>query len=125
MNKEIICGIYMLKDSTSGRVYIGSSINIRKRFREHLRKLQQCKHSNYKLQKAHNLSELVLELFILEECLREDLSSRENYWLRFYDAVRTGFNVTYDTRRPDSKVSLARKERLRRREELMNNYNKI
>jgi len=122
MSQEIICGIYILRDKVSGKVYVGSSIDILKRYKDHLRNLTNNKHSNYKLQQAWNTGKVVLELVLLEECLREDLSARESYWLRFENAVRCGFNVTYDTRRKDSKASLRKKQRLKEKQERINKY---
>jgi group I intron endonuclease len=113
MPKEIICGIYLLVDKVSGKVYVGSSINILKRFDDHIRNLNNNKHSNYKLQKAWNTANILLELHIVEICNREDLSAREAYWLRLENAVRKGFNVTYDTRRNDSKASIKKRSRVK------------
>lgn len=47
-------GIYSIKNTVSGKVYIGSSINLASRLGEHLRKLKGNCHSNKYLQSAWN-----------------------------------------------------------------------
>jgi len=52
--KEKIRGIYKIKNITNNKVYIGSSVNIHKRWEEHKTKLRNNKHHSYKLQRAWN-----------------------------------------------------------------------
>lgn len=59
--------------------YIGSSINLKNRLREHLLDLKQNNHNNKKLQNAYNKYQS-LTIFILEECLAENLINREEHW---------------------------------------------
>jgi group I intron endonuclease len=51
---EIKSGIYKIVNKINGRYYIGSSINIRKRWNEHKRTLRQNNHDNSFLQKSWN-----------------------------------------------------------------------
>lgn len=47
-------GIYSITNTKNGKRYIGHSINLNSRLRNHLFRLQQNKHSNFRLQKAWN-----------------------------------------------------------------------
>lgn len=53
MNLES-CGIYLIKNKITGDSYIGSSVNVKKRFKEHLGLLRRRKHVNRFLQNAFN-----------------------------------------------------------------------
>ena len=54
MGKEKICGIYKIENLVNGKVYIGSSINIYRRWEEHKTALRHNRHHSYKLQRAWN-----------------------------------------------------------------------
>lgn len=47
-------GIYQIRNITNGQIYIGSSVNIKKRIYEHFRILKKRIHFNPKLQNAYN-----------------------------------------------------------------------
>ena len=47
-------GIYQIVNETNGKIYIGSAINIRKRWNFHKRDLKLNKHTNPHLQRAYN-----------------------------------------------------------------------
>jgi group I intron endonuclease len=85
-------GIYKIT-SPSGRVYIGQSIDIEKRF-------NQYKNWNIKKQiKLHNsflkynVNKHIFE--IIEECNIDSLNGRERYWQEFYISVENGLNCLY------------------------------
>ena len=115
MNK--IAGIYVLISTLNGYSYVGSSVDIYGRFKEHIRMLETGKHHSHKLQKHWDKGLAVkgghLELHILEECKLEDMPRLELEYIRVYDSVKRGFNCTYDTRR--AKVKPKRKPRDRSR----------
>ena len=47
-------GVYQIYNTVNGKRYIGSSIHIEQRFKEHLRNLRANKHVNAHLQSAWN-----------------------------------------------------------------------
>lgn len=51
---EKICGIYLLKNRSSGRVYVGSSTNIDFRIKQHFYSLKKNCHANKDLQTDYN-----------------------------------------------------------------------
>ena len=91
-------GIYKLVSSLSGNFYIGSSKNIEIRYRRHLQDLQNKKHYNYKIIKEYNLGSS-FSLDIVLECNPEELENNELGYILLFDAVDTGLNLSYDTRR--------------------------
>jgi len=50
----MVSGIYQIKNLVNGKVYIGSSVNIEGRWKEHKRDLKQNKHHNIYLQNSYN-----------------------------------------------------------------------
>lgn len=84
------CGIYLLSFKNTHKVYVGKSIHIEKRYNEHLRDLKNNTHTN-KLLSAYN-SFGIPELEIIEVCAESDLSSREEYHIKLWNAVSDGFN---------------------------------
>lgn len=48
------CGIYKITCSGNGKFYIGSSINIEKRWCQHKSQLKYCRHENIHLQRTYN-----------------------------------------------------------------------
>jgi group I intron endonuclease len=73
-----ICGVYAIKNKINGKLYIGSSNNIRKRFYNHKNLLINNKHYNIKLQRAWNKNgENNFEFYILEETSTNEIELRE------------------------------------------------
>lgn len=52
--KEKITGVYMIKDKTEGKVYIGESFDIYRRWEQHKGDLINHRHDNYPLQRLYN-----------------------------------------------------------------------
>lgn len=84
-------GIYKIT-SPIGRVYIGQSINIKRRFYDY--KLKRCKSQTklYNSFNKHGVDNHKLE--IIEECSIDRLNERERYWQEYYDSINkyTGLN---------------------------------
>jgi len=88
--KNKICGIYKIT-SPSGRVYIGQSEDISKRWANY-KTLASCE-SQTKLYKSFLKHEVENHIFeIIEECKTEDLNTRERYWQDCYDVLNGGLN---------------------------------
>ena len=115
-------GIYKITCLDNGKVYVGSAIWIKKRWSSHKVCLKRNTHHNPHLQSAFN--KYGKESFIyevLEECSKNKLIEREQYWMGRYKAVdkTIGFNIVpYADRKEMSeetklKISLANKGRKR------------
>lgn len=85
-------GIYKII-SPSGKVYIGQSVDINRRFNSYKRLncIEQVKlhRSLRKYGWFHHIFE------IIEECEIKDLNIRERYWQEFYNSVEKGLNCFY------------------------------
>jgi group I intron endonuclease len=83
-------GIYRLIFANTDKVYIGQSVHIEIRFKEHLNKLRTGR-SSRKLQEAYTVYGFPT-LEILTECTFEELDSFENETIEIWDSVLNGFN---------------------------------
>lgn len=87
-------GVYQIRCS-DGRLYIGSSVDIRSRWSQHLQKLQRDSHSNWRLQQAWNKVNTTFEFSVLEVTDRDQLFAVEQKWIeetRCTD-LELGFNI--------------------------------
>jgi len=86
-----ICGIYKIQSKLKPeRLYIGSTVSIKGRWRVHLHTLRNNKHHSKKLQNHYNkYGESDLVFIIIEPCLSEFLIIREQYYL---DILKSYFN---------------------------------
>lgn len=88
----IVSAIYQIQSKCKpNRKYIGSAINIAKRWGDHLNRLRRNKHHSKKLQRHYNkYGEADLQFSIILGCDKEDLIKNEQYFL---DAYRPYFNI--------------------------------
>lgn len=91
---EKISGIYKIICLESQKIYIGSSINLKKRKNEHLRFLRLGRHPNKKLQNSFN--KYGEESFLFEkvlECEPGQLLVYEEQMIEKFDSAKDGFNI--------------------------------
>lgn len=89
------CGIYRITDLTTGKSYIGQSVDIKERFRQHIKSaLTYGKATNklYSTMQKSGVHNFTFE--ILEEVSRGNLNERETYWIEFYKTKDFGLNTT-------------------------------
>lgn len=90
-------GVYAITCRQNGKVYVGSSIDIRKRWEDHTRKLNKGSHHNSYLQNAWNLhGGDSFSFAVLEECNQPDLLSAEAKWMDRLNATdrACGYNLS-------------------------------
>jgi group I intron endonuclease len=84
-------GIYLIRQIETGRSYIGSSVNIERRWKEHRQRIKKGTHPAKHLANAFNLyGEEAFEFVVLEECDISDEAiriERENYWMLLIQPV--------------------------------------
>lgn len=88
-------GIYIITCIPTGKFYVGSAVNLRKRWIRHQSDLELNRHNNSHLQNAWNKhTKQGFKFEILEHCNRDDLIAREQFYL---DALqpfgKRGFNI--------------------------------
>jgi hypothetical protein len=88
-------GVYSILNKQNNKIYIGSSKNIRKRWKCHRNMLRNNKHNNEHLQFAYNkYGADSFEWNVLEYCSLNELVVCEQKWINNFDAANRlkGFN---------------------------------
>lgn len=90
-----ICGIYVIKNTSSEKVYVGKSSDVKTRWSRHKYELSKGIHVNTHLQNAWNkYGKDSFEFNIVEKCDENELSAREIYWIKKLNSYRNGYNAT-------------------------------
>jgi group I intron endonuclease len=91
-------GIYSIKHIASGRIYVGSAINLRMRWHQHKSDLRLGKHHSRYLQRAWNKHGADAFVFTIIEIVADPktLIEREQYWIDEFKAATSnnGFNLS-------------------------------
>lgn len=87
-------GIYIIKNTYDGKVYIGQSVDVKRRIRDHKRLLKFGIHKNTYLQNAFNLYKEHMDFRIIEMCEIRELDDREQHWIKEFDSTNRakGYN---------------------------------
>lgn len=90
-----VCGIYKITNLITGQAYIGQSVDIKERFRQHIKTSLAYGPATNKLYQAMQKSGQHNFMFeVLEEVPRAQLNERETYWIEFYKTKDYGLNST-------------------------------
>lgn len=93
MDSEKISGIYCIENIKNHKKYIGQSVDIINRWRNHKWSLKSNKHPNNYLQASWNkYGENNFIFYILEKTLF--LNEQEEYWINKLDTYNNGYNLT-------------------------------
>ena len=90
-------GIYKIENKLNHKVYIGQSVNIKKRWREHnfASFHPQSKDYNMVIHKAiRKYGKSNFDYSVIEECSEEKLNEREIYWIDFFFFFNQGYNCS-------------------------------
>lgn len=85
-------GIYALYWEQDPRVYIGQSVNIERRYKEHLSMLKTNNHTNYKVATQYEQFGIP-SLFIIETCSIPELNEKEIFWTKEFNSIVSGLNI--------------------------------
>lgn len=91
-------GIYIIKNTTNGKVYVGSSADIPQRFRAHRSLLRRGLHSNEHLQASWDLyGSENFEFIAFEETQADEsiLLEREQHWIDHYKSWDREFGYNF------------------------------
>lgn len=86
-------GIYKITNKINGKVYIGQSKDIKKRFENH--RCMNGSNPMYEDMRKYGLENFTFE--VLEECEEDKLLERELYYMKKYKSVENGYNLTYES----------------------------
>lgn len=88
-------GIYKITNLINGKVYIGQSVDISRRWRQHRNNYQVDDVPLYRAFRKYGISNF--SFTVIEECSKEELSDRELYWIQYYNSYKEGYNATLET----------------------------
>lgn len=89
-------GIYSIVNLVNGKIYVGSAVNLNKRWKNHKVELRLDRHCNIYLQSAWNkYGEENFSFIVLEYCEREKLIEREQFWIDWNNCCdrEVGYNL--------------------------------
>ena len=96
LGKKTVCGIYKITDLNTEQCYIGQSVDIAKRWKDH------CKcglgidapatNKLYNTMQKDGVWNFTFEL--LEQCPKELLNEKEKFWIQMYQSNKFGLNTT-------------------------------
>lgn len=84
-------GIYKITNQLNGKVYIGQSINIEQRWKQHKAETRRTAPLYLAFDK-YGIDNF--DFSVIEECPIEELDDREIYWISYYDSYNKGYNAT-------------------------------
>lgn len=90
--------IYAIFNVANGKLYIGQSVDHKKRWKNHIHELNNGTHHNSYLQNSWNkYGEKWFRFVVLEKCSVEDLNPLEQEYIRLFDSTNPskGYNLTY------------------------------
>lgn len=89
-------GIYCILNKLNGKIYIGQSVNIEKRWIHHKHSLNTHNHRNNHLQNSWDkYGQNSFEFNILELCDKDNLNDNEIWWINYFDSTnpKKGYNL--------------------------------
>lgn len=91
---DALCGVYKITNNINGKVYIGQSINIKARWKDHTHVLNRKDSHCTLLQRAWSkYGEENFSFEILELCTEDMLDKIEIKYIKLYDARNNGYNI--------------------------------
>lgn len=109
IKKITMIGIYAIKNKVNGKMYIGSSNNIERRFKRHKTELNTGKHSNSHLSLAFKkFGRDSFDFLILEICTQDELINKEIEYISKYNTLDSnlGYNMCIPRLHPSIQSSL-------------------
>lgn len=85
-------GIYKITNKLNGKMYIGQSNNIKRRFWEH-----QSRGAASRIPVDAAIEKYGVKNFqfdIIEECPLEKLNEQETYWIKYFNSIENGYNLS-------------------------------
>lgn len=83
-------GIYKVTNKVNGKVYIGQSVDIGRRWRQHMT----AEDDIYFHKAIQKYGVENFEWEVIEKCKKSELDERESYWIEYYDSFNKGYNCT-------------------------------
>lgn len=91
----IHCGIYKITNLQNGMCYVGQSTNISERWKQHIKRGlgadTPTRNKLYPIMSAVGVENFSFE--IIEECEKDKLNEREDFWQEFFKAKEFGYSI--------------------------------
>lgn len=89
-------GIYKITNTKNGKSYVGQSLNIEERWKQHKLAIKTSNKSWYPQarEESDGVEDFTFE--VLQQCKAEELDELEDYWVDYYESYRNGYNQTKD-----------------------------
>lgn len=105
-------GVYMIRNVYNKRTYVGSSIQIRERWRQHRRRLRAGDHHSRALQNAWNsYGESAFEFFVIGRYDQAVIKEVEQYWIQnsqsYYNVDKSARGRRRCEQVPDARVKIS------------------
>lgn len=96
LGSSAVCGVYKITNLITKEVYIGQSVNISDRFKQHIK----CglgidasaTNKLYNNMQEYGVWNFTFEL--LQKCSRDKLNEKERFWINMYQSNKVGMNIT-------------------------------
>jgi hypothetical protein len=89
------CGIYKITNLENQMCYVGQAVNIAERFKQHIKRglgaEAPTRNKLYPAMLASGVENFSFE--VIEECSRDKLDSREDYWQEYFKAKEFGYSI--------------------------------
>ena len=90
-------GIYALENTVNGKIYIGQSIDIDKRIKEHFYKANNKNDISYNSAihaAIRKYGKESFNCFVVEQCGLDELDNKEKYYINYYNSTTpNGYNI--------------------------------
>lgn len=100
--KQQNCGIYKIENLINGKVYIGQSKNILRRWQEHKNKYKTLNTKLYLAMREDGIENF--DFSIIEICPLELLNEKEQYYIDYFNSANDGYNMN-NVDRPQYTIS--------------------
>ncbi len=94
LGKGIVCGIYKITNLITEQCYVGQSLNIAQRWKEHVKcglGIQaSATNTLYKSMQKDKIWNFTFEL--IQKCPKQQLNEKEKYWIQMYQSNKFGLN---------------------------------
>ena len=95
LGKKSVCGIYKITNLLTEQCYIGQSVNISDRWKQHCKCGLGIEASTtnklYNSMQKDGVWNFTFEL--LEQCSKENLNQKEKFWIEMYQSNKFGLNI--------------------------------
>lgn len=95
IGNKIITGIYKITNIEDGKCYVGQAVDVGSRWKQHVKRglgaETATKNKLYPIMATLGVENFTFEL--VEECKRDELNAREDYWQDYFHAKDYGYSI--------------------------------